>query len=67
VIEKKHEIKMKAVVFDVFTRDVALFFFSDLKISSIDYEICAESIVYPRDFSRGSMVDGKNLWLLLFL
>jgi hypothetical protein len=33
---------MKAVVFDVFARSVALFFLSDLKISSVDYEICAE-------------------------
>jgi hypothetical protein len=64
---KKHEMKMKAVVFYVFARDVALFFFSDLKISSIDYEICAESKVYHRDFVRGLRVDCKNLWLLLFL
>jgi hypothetical protein len=58
---------MKAVVFYVFARDVALFSLSDLKISSKDYEICAESLVYPRDLFRGSRVDCKNLWLLLFL
>jgi hypothetical protein len=59
--------KMKAVVFYVFARDVAFFSFSDLKISSIDYEICEESIGYPQDFVQGSMVDCKNLWLWLFL
>jgi hypothetical protein len=50
---------MKALVFDVFAREVSLFFFSDLKILSIDFEICAESIAYILEIfldGRGSIL-----------